>query len=113
MSCFAIQNPTYLPALRLVTAITQANPASVTTSFDHSYQSGEIVRIHVPDTYGMIQMNNRFGIITVTGTDTFTIDIDATGFDAFSVPVTQKQCSYAIPFAEINSLLIAATRNIL
>ena len=33
----ATEDPTYQPAMRVIQAITQANPAIVTTTFDHDY----------------------------------------------------------------------------
>lgn len=113
MSCYAEQNPTYLPAMRLISSITQAFPAVVTTSFAHNYVSGEIVRFLIPPSHGMVQLNKRQAEIEVTGATTFTIPIDTTTFDAYVIPVNSTQCGQVVPFAENNSILTAATHNIL
>jgi len=118
---YADPSPTYQPAMRLITAITNAVNAAVTTSFDHDYITGTIVRILVPDTYGMYQLNQRKGTITVTGTDSFTIDIDTTNFDTFVVPTLATppefyltaKTAQVVPIGEINSSLLAATQNVL
>jgi len=116
MPVLAIQNPVFKPAMRIVTAITNAFPAAVTTSFDHNYITGTIIRLIVPLGFGMVQANQKFGTITVTSPTTFNIDIDTTFFDVFAAPVTfpeNQQSSQCVPFAEINSILSGATENVL
>lgn len=109
----ALTSPLYIPALRVISAITQATTASVTTSFAHGYISGTIVRLIIPITFGMVQANQLFGPITVTGNTTFTLPINTSGFDAFAIPMGNKQEAQCVPFAEINSILTAAMRNAL
>lgn len=116
MSILAFPNPIFQPAMRIVTGITNANPASVTTSFDHLYLTGLIVRLDIPLGFGMQQANQLFGPIIVTSPTTFDIAIDTTLFDAFSVPVTyplDAQSAMSVPFAEISSLLTSAVQNTL
>jgi len=116
---FAIQLPTYLPAMRIITAITQAIEAVVTTSFANDYVTGEIVRISVPfengrNTWGMGQIDGLTGTITVINTTQFSINIDTRAFDALVVPGAPiNQRAYVVPIGEINSILSAATRNVL
>lgn len=123
MVSIAQEDPVYQPALRVVTAITNANPCQITTSFDHDYTSGIIVRIIVPGptvvagsqcNFGMNQINGIYSSITVTGDDTFTMNgIDTSYFDTFSVPVNALQSAQCIPIGEINSTLYSAMRNTL
>ncbi len=113
MACFADQSPTYQPSMRLISAITNANPAAVTTTFDHDYGTGLTVRLLIPRDHGMTNADKLIGIVTVTGTDSFTVDINTTGFDAFSVPVASLNCAQVVPVGEINSILTQATRNVL
>lgn len=112
-NCFANASPTFQPAYRLITALTNANPVAVTTSFDHDFVTGEIVRIYVPTRYGMHEINHKVGTITVTGDTTFTVDIDTTQFTVFAEPVTSFQCAFVVPIGEVNSLLQGATQNVL
>ena len=114
----AIENPNFQPALRLITALTIAENATVTTSFDHDYLIGLIVRILVPNEFGMIQVNKEVGtIIEVPTDDTFVIDIDTRGFDTFIVPDPEEwfinEFPSVVPVGEINSSLEQATRNVL
>jgi hypothetical protein len=112
----AIVSPVFQPAMRIVTAITLSNPASVTTSFPHNYNSGIILRIDIPPGYGMQQINQQVGTITVTGATTFNISIDTTFYDALTTPTTYRemaQLPQCVPIGEINPLLTNATRNVL
>jgi len=87
----AIADPIYQPAMRVITAITQANPMQVTTSFAHDYVAGEIVTLKVPSVYGMYQADGlRAEILEIVDDSNFTLKIDSTGFDVFSVPADTK-----------------------
>jgi hypothetical protein len=113
---YAVVNPRFQPAMRVVTAITNALEAAVTTSFDHNYLTGLIVRLYVPKGYGMLQVDQQVGTITVTGDTTFTIDLDTTLYDTFTTPAGSpwyiNSYSMVVPVGEINSSLTQATRNV-
>jgi len=113
----AEENPTFQRAMRLISAITNDNPAQVTTTFDHDYGTGDIVRLNIPKWYGMIQADKLVGTITVTGTDTFTIDINTTKFDIFSVPAPVpwyvNASASVTPVGEVTENLDGATQNTL
>lgn len=116
MAILAIQNPTYKPSMRIISAITNANPAAITTTFDHNYVTGTVVRLHIPPGYGILQANELFGEITVTGTDTFTIDIDTSTFDTYTTPASfpqSYQYAQVVPIGENNSILTASVQNVL
>ena len=120
--CYADPNPIFQPAMRLVTAITNASPAMVTTSFAHQYKTGLICRLDLPLAVGMQQANGLSGAIVVNSPTTFFIDIDTTTFDLFSLPPAPQPgvpaplvntCAQVVPVGEINELLTQATRNVL
>lgn len=119
MSYAALEQPIVQPTVRIIKNITQAFPAEVTTELDHSYGTGMIVRIRVPDTFGMTQINLQQGTITVTSSVTFTIDIDSTSYDAFVTPPNQvppdaqTQFAQVVPIGEVNETLAFAFRNVL
>jgi len=116
MAILATQFPIYQPAMRIIDSITNAFPAAVTTSFDHQYITGTIVRLYVPLGFGMVQANEKEGTITVTGATTFTVDIDTTQMDPFTTPPVfpeDRQSAQVVPTGEISSTLLAATRNVL
>jgi hypothetical protein len=117
--CYANPTPDFMPAMRLIASITNANPGVVTTTFDHNYISGIVLRFDIPEADGMQELNGQTATITVTGSDTFAIDIDTTFFSPFSIPdpVTTSPhiniCAMVVPIGEVNELLRAAVQNIL
>lgn len=113
MSIQAQAYPVYQPAMRIVTNITNDFPALVTTSFSHQYATGLIVRIIVPLGYGMQEINQQFGSITVTSDTTFAIDIDTRLYSPFVVDGSPTQYAQSIPIGEINSTVYLATKNVL
>lgn len=115
--CFAERFPVFKPAMRLIASITQANPCVVTTTFEHGYITGTIVRLDIPTADGMQQANQFYGPITVTGTTTFTLPLDTTYFTPFSIPVSPSPhvntCAMVVPIGENNDMLTAAVKNVL
>lgn len=114
----AVEFPTFQQAYRLISDITNAKSASVTTTFAHQYLDGLIVRLIVPQTYGMTQANNLTGTITVTSPTTFLIDIDTTNFDVFTYPGPTpppgtKTPAQVIPVGGVNRNLYNAVHNAL
>lgn len=86
---------TFSPPRVAISAITQANPCVVSTSANHNLITGAVVRLHVPPTYGMFQLNNLVCIITVLSATSFSlqtsqssqfINVDSTNYPAFSIP---------------------------
>ena len=120
ITSYANPNPIYQPAMRIISAISNANPVSVTTTFAHQYSSGLIVRLDIPVNYGMPTLNQQFGPITVTSATTFTIPIDTSNaavWGTFAVPplnpghnYTDAQC---VPIGSVSSHLYLATNNVL
>jgi hypothetical protein len=95
------------PALRQVMFISQATQAKVYFSRQHDFTIGELVDFQIPTPYGMVQLSNLTGhsgqgpfssnpagaarVITTTNTDvesSITIDVDTTGFTAFTYPTS-------------------------
>jgi hypothetical protein len=115
--CFTNQNPTFGPAMRIISAITNGNPAQVTTTINHGYVNGTIVRLDIPPACGMQEASGLFAGIIVNNPNTFLIDIDTTLFAPFSIPVgvppTVDICAQAVPIGELNETLLAALQNIL
>lgn len=122
-SYYGIEFPTFQRAMRNILSITQAEEALITTTFDgttpgnHQYASGLIVRIYVPDGFGMTQINQLEGPIVVVNDTQFRIPIDTTNFDAFVIPDRQPgnlaTPAQVVPFGEVNEILTMATQNVL
>lgn len=114
-NCYAYAMPVYGPAMRLISSITNSTAASVTTTFAHGYVDGTIVRFDIPPACGMPQINQQTAPILVTGTTTFTVPIDTTLYQAFSVPAGLgpfiNVCPQVIPVGELDNTLKAAVVN--
>ena len=89
----------------VITGITQADPAVVTTSGAHGYSNGDEVQI--ADVVGMSQVNGRnFKVANVTGTtyelqSLASVDIDSTGFTAYSsAGICSKVYEIVTPYVE-------------
>lgn len=93
-------NPLFYPPWRYIINITQAASAVVTTSVTHGYNIGNEVRFNVPPQWGMTQINGMYGTITAinTATNTFTVNINTSGFDAFVFP---PNAAYPFTFAQV------------
>ncbi len=107
--CFAYPKPVYGPAMRLISAITNAYPARVTTTFAHGYVDGTIVRFDLPPATGMQQLNQQTSPILVTGVTTFTIDVDTRLFEPFLMPSGLGPfiniCAQCVPIGSENDTL--------
>lgn len=105
----------FFPLNNVITGITAANPAVITTARAHGYVAGSIFRVNVPSIFGMTQMNGlKATAVSVTST-TITTDIDSSAFTAFGWPAASSvPFSYAEinPIGESSSILTQAERNI-
>lgn len=113
----ALVNPIFKPAVRDISAISNAFPLQVTTTFAHSYLTGLIVRLLIPVNFGMVILNQVEGPIIVTGDTTFTMNIDSTNFDAFVIPADEPGANFTpaqvVPIGEVASQLTQSFVNVL
>jgi len=93
-------NPLFYPRSRYVVNITQAANAQVSTSVAHGLTVGQEVRFNIPAVSGMVQLNgttqNNYQpaiILSVVDDYNFTININTTGFTAFTWPTIAQQPS--------------------
>lgn len=126
---YAVQNPTFQRAMRNILSITNAAQALVTTTFDgvnpgaHQYSSGLIVRLLIPNGWGMVQADQFSGPITVINSTQFTVPLNTTSFTPFTIPPTDPVLHASpggfstppqvLPLGEINDILTMATQNVL
>lgn len=110
---YAPQFPMYQPAIRLITNITQAFPAVVTTSFAHQYLDGQIVRMVIPREYIMDAIDGLEGTIAIIDSTSFAIDLDTRSLPAFYNDPAATQPAQSVPVGEITETLLAAQRNVL
>ena len=120
---YSVQQPSFQPAMRNILSITNSLPATIVTTFDgtnpgnNQYNTGLIVRLLIPLGFGMTQANQLEAPITVVNSSTFTMPLDTTYFDVFSVPAFSPgnygTPAQVVPVGEINSLLTESTQNVL
>lgn len=82
----------WYPRYRYITNITQASQAVVTFSVAHDFTAGEILGFKVPSSYGMSEISaikNGVRVLSTTAS-TVTLDLDTSGFTAFSFPTSAE-----------------------
>jgi hypothetical protein len=112
---YANPDPRYQPAMRIITDITRGPTTTITTSPDHDYVTGLIVRLYVPRNYGMIQINNFVGIITVLSSDSFSMVLDTTTYDSFLAPASPpyyRETALVVPVGNVDDVYNVAVRNV-
>lgn len=107
----------YLPGVNttpnslVITAISKAFPMVVTTSLVNTapnprvntYRAGMNVKLYVPRPYGMYQANGMVGTITAINGNDFTLSLDSSLFDTFTVPMTLVESPASLsPFGSRN-----------
>lgn len=88
-----------IPNSLVITAITNTSPMMVTTTLANTaptprvntYQIGMNVKLYVPITYGMFQANGLVGTIIGLNGNVFTLNLNSTLFDTFSIPFSQVE----------------------
>ena len=102
-----------VPGMLLITAITNAYPAviTITNSLYNTYVVGQLIHLNIPPAYGMSQANQLdVPILSIDVTNTmFTVNLDTTGFDVFTVP---SSMAFPVP-SEPASLSPGGARNII
>lgn len=99
-----------VPGSLLITAISQAYPMVITftNSIYNTYVIGQLVHLNIPPAYGMFQANQLNVPILSILSNTFSVDVDSRGFDAFTVP---SPFAFPVP-SEPASLAPGGSRNI-
>lgn len=97
----------FYPQLQFIANITQAVQAKVYFARQNDFTVGEMVDFQIPSPYGMIQLSNltaqtrgpaRVLVVTNTSSESsITLDLDTTGFTAFTYPTSGNYASGASP----------------
>jgi len=77
----------WYPKKRVIANITQAAAGVVTTLVDHGYTTGQTVRMKIPPTNGMTELNGQLVTVTYLTAATFSINVATTGYTAFNYPL--------------------------
>lgn len=81
----SIGNPAFLPKTRIISALTQGILSRVTTSEAHGYETGLIVALYIPASYGF-EIDGSQGEITVISSTEFDIPVDTSIYPTFTTP---------------------------
>lgn len=76
------------PQSCLITEITQAADAVITTSVDHGYVADQLIYLAVAPQFGMSEAAGKITKIKSVTANTMTVELDTTGFTAFAFPAS-------------------------
>ncbi len=118
MADFPIPYPIFQPAIREIAGLSAVYYQNilllqVTTTQNHLYKDGLVVRLVIPLEYGAQQFNQAKGNIAVDSPTTFIMQFNEIQFDPFVVPLEPLQAPLVIPIAEDVNLLNSAVQNVL
>lgn len=100
----------FIPNRQIVSAITRANPGTVTTTQDHGYSTGLFVRFFFPENFGMEQVADNIYEITVESDTEFSINTNTTNFDVFD-DTGAVQSPQVIPVGSDSTSLLDPVKN--
>jgi hypothetical protein len=98
----------YYPKWRFICGISAASSAIINTTVSHGFVAGQQVKIYVPSTWGMKEMNGLVGTITSVTAATLTVNIDSSAMTAFAYPTSAAaalgiQFPIVVPISESTS----------
>lgn len=103
-------NNIYLPPTQIIpntltiSAITRSYPMIVTVEEVNLYMPRQSLHFTIPNSYGMVQLDQMTGtIIQIIGLD-FYMDINSTQFDSFVIPVSGSEAPATVSPAGSNNL---------
>lgn len=108
----AVNPQYYAPRKFLILDITLGQTTTVTTTVDHDYTIGQLVRLIIPQFNGTFQLNGQTGlVIDIPDTDVVILNIDSSFYSLFQVSTypTQPQI---LAIGDVNSGNINANGNL-
>lgn len=95
----------YAPSRFNISDIVLGMTTEVTTSVDHNYVIGQVVRLHVPSFFGTYQINGmQANVIGIPDDDKIIIDIDSRAYNAFiSSPPYSNTPAQVCAIGDVNS----------
>ena len=104
----------YQPSRFQISDVTRGVTTVVTTSIDHNYVIGQLVKILIPSTYGIVQLNNQYGyVIAIPASDEVTVDINTSSSALYNNFIASPTFGPTPPsilaIGDINSGIISST----
>ena len=93
----------YLPSVFDITALSLGNNTTITTSENHNYVIGQVIRLLIPQSYGAFQLNGLQGnVIAIPALNQVTVNIVSTQANAFQIGNTTTPAQI-IAIGDVNS----------
>lgn len=74
----------FSPSVYEITAISLGVTTTITTAADHNYVVGQLVRLHIPSTYGSYQLTEQQGyVLSIPTDDSVVVGINSTNSNSF------------------------------
>jgi hypothetical protein len=95
----------YSPSRFNISAIGLGTTTTVTTTVNHNYVTGQLVRLVIPQMYGAFQLNERSGyVISVPAANQVVLSTNSTMVDLFTAnPTSGKTQPQILAIGDINS----------
>lgn len=71
---------------KAIASITNSFPMVLTTTEDHKYYPGILVRFQIPNQFGMVQLNDSVAQVLQVTNNSLTINVDSSNFTPFAYP---------------------------
>lgn len=84
----------YKPRFWFISTIVNGKTTTITTTANQDFVIGQLVRLIIPDTFGIRQLNEQEGYVIIINSPTqVVVDIDSSNMDPFktSLATTQPQ----------------------
>lgn len=93
----------YKPSVFVISAITLGFRTLVTTTINHNYVIGQLVRLLIPNGFGSRQLNEKTGyVVEIPTTTQVIIDLNSSNADPF-VNANLNTKAQILPVGDVNS----------
>lgn len=80
----AIESQFYQPSRFVISAITLGGTTTITTTADHNFVVGNLVRTLVPASFGTWQLNEQSGyVLSIPASNQVVLSINSSNFDSY------------------------------
>lgn len=102
----------YIPNVFFIDDINRGATTTVTTTVDHNYVIGQLVRFVIPPANGIRQLNGQQGyVLEIPADDQAVIDINSIQYDAFITTSSSNQ-PQVLAIGNINSGQVNSSGNL-
>lgn len=106
-----IEPQNFKPSRFVISAISLGQQTTITTSVNHNYVIGQLVRILIPPTYGTIQLNEQSGYVSsIPAANEVVVQIDSSKYSSFiASPTFGTTKPEILAIGDVNTGLISST----